>query len=83
MSVEQEQDHTIRTIICDILEIDNEQLRPDAVFSTDYNADSLRAVEILAALEKQLKLKIPESELPNLQSLAAVKEVLARCGWQG
>lgn len=72
----------LREILCDILEIEPEDLTEDASFADDYDADSLRAVEILAALEKDFGIIIPEDELVNMADLASVKEVMVRCGWQ-
>ena len=40
-------------IIADKLGIDESELKPEAVLSTDYQADSLDAVEICMELEKE------------------------------
>lgn len=72
----------VRDILCDILEIETDELTEDAVFVDEYDADSLRAVEILAALERRFNVKIPESELANMENFRKVKEVLSRYGWK-
>jgi acyl carrier protein len=72
----------VKEILCDILEIEMDELTEDGIFVDEYDADSLRAVEILAALERRFKVKIPEKELPNMENLRKVKEVLTRYGWQ-
>ncbi|WP_242586318.1 thioesterase domain-containing protein [Streptomyces sp. MST-110588] len=47
-----------------------------------HNADSLRAIEILAALEKQFAVVINQSELPRMVNLKGVYEVVAEsAGW--
>jgi len=71
----------VKDILCDILEIEPEQLTETDRFIEDYNADSLRAVEILASLEKKLGISILEKELPNMINFQQVKEVLTRYGW--
>ena len=71
----------LKSILCEILEIEPDELREDASFENDYDADSLRAVEILASLEKEFSLTIPESELRNMSTLREVKVVLRKYGW--
>lgn len=67
-------------IISEILEIEPEELTEDGSFSDDYDADSMRAVEVLASLEREFNVTIPEEELENMGSLREVKAVLAKYG---
>lgn len=71
----------VKEILCDVLEIEISELIDDASFEDDYDADSLRAVEILAALEKRFDIKIPQDELPNMSTFLQVKQVLLKYGW--
>jgi acyl carrier protein len=74
----------LREIIAEVLEIEPEELTDSGDFSEDYQADSLRAIEILARIDKQFKIEIPQSELPELRNLKATYEAVARhAGWQG
>ena len=73
----------IQEIICDILEIDPEEMTPTSRFREDHDADSLRAVEILASLEKTFKLEIPQDELQHMTNLENVAAVLRKHGWEG
>lgn len=75
-----DQAETVRAVIADILEIEPAELSDEGLFIEEYDADSLRAVEILATLEKKFRVKIPESELKNMVNLRSVLEVLARHG---
>jgi acyl carrier protein len=73
---------TIRNIVAEILEIDQDTMTETSRFSEDHNADSLRAIEILAALEKEFKIQIPQSDLPRMVNLAGVYDVVSeRAGW--
>jgi acyl carrier protein len=72
----------IQEIICDILEIDPEEMTPTSRFKEDHDADSLRAVEILASLEKTFKLEIPQDELQHMANLENVAAVLRKHGWE-
>lgn len=71
----------VKEILCDILEIEPQDLTEDGDFIEEYDADSLRAVEILASLERRFKVRIPEEELANMTNFGKVKEVLLRYGW--
>lgn len=82
MTVMTENAEVVQDIVCDILEIELDEITPDGSFEHDYDADSLRAVEILAALEKEFKIKIPQNELPNMSTLDNVFKVLKQYGWE-
>jgi acyl carrier protein len=67
----------IKEIVCDILEIDEDEATETSLFSEDHGADSLRAIEILASLEKEFGVVIDQSELSRMVNLKAVYEVVA------
>lgn len=69
----------IKQIVCDVLEIDVDEINETALFTEEYDADSLRAIEILAALEPRLHVTIDQSELSRMVNLAGVYEVVAEC----
>lgn len=79
--IETNKEEMVRGILADILEIDAADLTDEGSFSEEYDADSLRAVEILATLEKTFKVKIPEQELANMANFREVIGVLNRYGW--
>lgn len=73
---------TIKEIVCDILEIEEDEVTETSLFKEDHGADSLRAIEILAALEKEFSIVINQSELPRMVNLAGVYDVVAApAGW--
>jgi acyl carrier protein len=72
----------LREIVAEVLELETEELANDGDFVYDYGADSLRAIEILARIEKRYNVEIPQAELPNMTDLQAVYGVVAqRAGW--
>lgn len=74
----------LREIVAEVLELEPGELSDTGDFMDDYDADSLRAIEILARLDKTFGVEIPQSELPELRTLAAVYDSLSRhAGWQG
>ncbi|MEU3373720.1 MULTISPECIES: acyl carrier protein [unclassified Streptomyces] len=80
--MQQEQLEEIREIVAEVLEVEPEEITETSNFANDHEADSLRAIEILARLEKKYKVEIPQSDLPKMENLTAVYEILAeRAGW--
>ncbi|GGS28112.1 MULTISPECIES: acyl carrier protein [Streptomyces] len=68
---------TIREIICDILELEDDEVTDTSLFIDDHGADSLRAIEILASLEKEFGITIEQSELSEMVNLERVYKVVA------
>jgi len=66
----------IKEIVCEILEIDPAELTETSFFKEDHGADSLRAIEILAALERTFRVTIDQAELDRMVNLAAVFSVV-------
>ena len=67
----------IREIVAEVLEIEPEEITETSLFASDHEADSLRAIEILARIEKKYRVDIPQSELPKMVNLRAVYAVVA------
>ncbi len=69
-------------IVCDILEIEEEEVTETSLFKEDHDADSMRAIEILASLEKEFSVVINQSELPRMVNLKGLYEVVSEsAGW--
>ena len=72
----------LRDIVAEVLELEPDEITDTADFVEEYGADSLRAIEILARIEKRYHVEIPQSELPKMQNLRAVCDEVARyAGW--
>jgi acyl carrier protein len=68
----------LRELVAEVLEIETSELSDNGDFVDEYEADSLRAIEILARIEKRYKVEIPQAELAEMRNLAAVKQVVSR-----
>jgi acyl carrier protein len=68
----------LREIVAEVLEVEPEELTDDGDFVEEYEADSLRAIEILARLDKRFKVEIPQSELAEMRTLRDVHAMLNR-----
>lgn len=59
----------IVTIIADQLQIDEDQVTPDASFMDDLGADSLDTVELIMALEEEFEMEIPDSDAEKIRTV--------------
>lgn len=72
----------IKEVVCEILELEEDEVTDTSLFIEDHGADSLRAIEILASLEKEFSVVIDQSELPKMVNLEAVYAVVGEAaGW--
>ena len=72
----------IKQIVSDILEIEPADMSLTSLFKEDHDADSLRAIEILASLEKAFSVEIPQEALGRMVNLQGVHQVVAEAaGW--
>jgi acyl carrier protein len=72
----------LRELVAEVLEVEPAELKDTGDFVEVYEADSLRAIEVLARIEKKYKVEIPQAELPAMRNLASVYELVARyAGW--
>jgi acyl carrier protein len=74
-----EQDEILRAIVIDVLELEPEELTDTSSFIDDHDADSLLAIEILARIEKDLGVAIPQDDLTQMTNLDGVRSVVSRC----
>jgi acyl carrier protein len=70
MSMSPEQiESRVKEIICQQLEVSEEQLRPEASFVDDLKADSLAVVELVLALEQEFKIEIPDEDTEQIKTV--------------
>ena len=64
----------VRDLVVEIAEdmdIDEADVKNDSHLVDDLELDSMALLEVLAGMEKEFGVKIPESEFPNLVSIDA------------
>lgn len=64
----------VKALICEQLEVSEDQLVPDAAFVDDLKADSLAVVELVLALEQEFDLEIPDEDT---EKIGTVKDAIA------
>nr|WP_211240412.1 acyl carrier protein [Haloglycomyces albus] len=67
----------IKVLICEILELDVDEVTETSLFKEDHDADSLLAIEIVASLEKTFNITIAQSEMTKMVNLAGIYDVVS------
>lgn len=70
----------IRELIAEIIEMDADDIGLTAHLVKDLGVDSMKALEILAAVERKYSIRIPEEELPRIISVSKAVEIAERYG---
>ncbi|MEU0744552.1 acyl carrier protein [Streptomyces sp. NPDC006134] len=77
-AVTTEQRAQIKEIVCDILEIEVDEVTDTSLFKEEHNADSLGAIEILSSLEREFGIEIDQVELTRMVNLDGVVAVVEK-----
>jgi len=57
------------TLISDKLDVEKEEITPQASFTKDLNADSLDTVELVMAFEEAFDIEIPDEDAENITTV--------------
>ena len=68
----------LRDIVTEVLELEPGELTETSDFAEEHDADSLLAIEILARIEQDMGVNIPQDELAEMTNLHAVHAIVAR-----
>ncbi|MBD8104613.1 polyketide-8 synthase acyl carrier protein [Plantibacter flavus] len=71
------QQETIKQEVCEILEVDPAAVSTDSLFKEEHDADSMRAIEILASLERLFDIEIPQASMARMVNLRGIHTVVA------
>jgi acyl carrier protein len=66
----------ILKLVSEVIEIPEADIKPDADFANDLGVDSMKAIEIVAAVEKKYKVLVPEKDIPSIRTLNGVIEMI-------
>ena len=63
---------TVKKVLVETLKCDESKIVPEALIADDLKIDSLDAVELVMSLEDELGIKIPDSELFDMKTVADI-----------
>jgi len=67
----------IRHIVATVFEVDPNTIADDTDLITELGADSLSVIEVMARVESALDLRIDQSQLARMTSVAAICDIVA------
>jgi acyl carrier protein len=73
----------VRGLIADVSKHDVSSLPADDDLVEHLGVDSLMGLQILAAVEKHLDVRLPDEELIHLRSIGRISEAVLRSGGPG
>ena len=62
----------VKKILCDQLDLDEEQVTEDSEVIDDLGADSLDIVDLVMTLEEEFDTEIPDEDLENLRTVGDI-----------
>lgn len=69
----------VKSIVVELLDVDEDQVKPEANFKEDLEADSLDLVELLMAFEDEFGSPIPDEDVKTIKTVGdAVAYIEAR-----
>ena len=66
----------LKEIIIDRLDVEEDQIRPEASFVEDLGADSLDIVELIMAFEEEFGVEIPDEKAEKIRTVADAVKLL-------
>lgn len=62
----------IRAILCEQLDIDEDQVTMDSNIAEDLGADSLDVVDLIMSIEDEFELEVPDEQVENIKTVGDV-----------
>ncbi|MEM0530280.1 MAG: acyl carrier protein [Candidatus Pararuminococcus gallinarum] len=62
----------VREILCDQLDVEEEQVTLDASITDDLGADSLDVVDLVMSIEEEFDLEFPDEEVENIKTVGDI-----------
>jgi acyl carrier protein len=66
----------IISIIADVSGFDVEEISPDSKLADDLEIDSIKAIEIVVALEKKYKISVRDEDVPKITTVQETTELV-------
>ncbi|MDR1581018.1 MAG: acyl carrier protein [Synergistaceae bacterium] len=64
----------LKALVIDRLNVEEEQIKPDASFVDDLGADSLDIVELIMGIEEEFDVEIPDEDAEKLRNVGDALE---------
>lgn len=68
----------VRRIICDQLDVEEDNVTMNSVLTDDLSADSLDLVELVMAFEDEFDLEIPDEDVENVKTVGDIVKYIEK-----
>ena len=68
----------IKKVLVEAINVDEEEIKPEAKLNEDLGIDSLAAVELALELENDFGIRIEDEELANLVTVQDVMDIIEK-----
>jgi acyl carrier protein len=68
----------VKEVIVEQLNVDENEVKPEANFVEDLGADSLDVVEMVMALEEKFEIEIPDSDAEKIKTVQDVIDYIEK-----
>ena len=62
----------IRQILCEQLDIDEDDVTMDSNIAVDFGADSLDVVDLIMTIEDEFEIEVPDDQVENIKTVGDV-----------
>lgn len=76
MTVSDDNFERFKQCAVDVLDVEADQVKPEASFAEDLDSDSLDLVELVMALEEEFGIEVAEEELEGITTIGAAYELV-------
>jgi len=66
----------VKKIICEQLDVEEEDVKPESSFVDDLGADSLDTVELVMALEEEFSVEIPDEDAEKITTVQSAVDYI-------
>ncbi|HOC81835.1 MAG: acyl carrier protein [Thermovirgaceae bacterium] len=66
----------LKEIVMDRLDVEEDQIKPEASFVEDFGADSLDIVELIMGIEEVFDIEIPDEDAEKLTNVGEAMEYI-------
>jgi acyl carrier protein len=65
----------IIAIVAEVAGVDNEEVSLDANLAKDLEIDSIKAIEIVVAIEKKYKISVRDEDIPKINTVGQIVDL--------
>ena len=62
--------------VAEVLDVPSDEIRPEATWQEDLDADSLAVVEIILVVDEEFDIKVPDADSENMTTVSQAFELV-------